>query len=97
MSSSELVVPHVQGRASYNSRRGALLRIIRDLQRFNEEQLKTLIAMAHKVRHSKRMLNQVAQEAEQMMMSFPNRSARNVQAENPAPGGDAGAASGPGI
>src|SRR5215472_4854879 len=36
------------------SKRGALLRIIRDLQRFNEDQLKILIDMAHKVRHAKR-------------------------------------------
>jgi hypothetical protein len=47
------------------------MRIIHDLQRFNEEQLKILISLAHKVRHSKRMLTRVAAEAEQMMFDMP--------------------------
>jgi len=58
-------------RFDYGSKRGALLRIIRDLQRFNEEQLKILISMAHKVRHAKRNLALVAEVAEQMMLNMP--------------------------
>lgn len=54
-----------------SSKRAALIRVIRDLQRFNEEQLKILINMAHKVRRSKIQLAMVAQEAERLMAEMP--------------------------
>ena len=65
------------------SKRGALLRIIRDLQRFNEEQLKVLISMAHKVRHAKRSLALVAETAEQLMMSMPMGGKKKPDPEIP--------------
>lgn len=56
---------------SRTSKRGALMRIIRDLQRFNEDQLKVLIDMAHKVRRAKHQLALVALNAEELMRSMP--------------------------
>lgn len=64
---------------SRNSKRASLLRIVNDLKRFNEEQLKILIDMAHRVRRAKRQLAEVALQAEQMMLELPDAPGRPKQ------------------
>lgn len=53
------------------SRRASFGRILHDLERLNEEQLTGLIDIARKVRLSRRMLRQVVQEAEQLLLAIP--------------------------
>lgn len=63
------------------AKRAAFSRILNDLLRFNEEQLKVLIDLAHRVRRSRHLLRTAAEEADRMMAQMPLGFKKDTQTE----------------
>ena len=61
------------------SKRAAIVRILRDIQRFNEDQIRAIIAFAHKIRRSRHLLGEAAHTLEELVLSIPDRTGRAAE------------------